>query len=225
MPETSSSARPRTMQLILVPSIITLAITILRLVGELQHWPGPWFSTTASGGLAIIGISWLPLIFGPYFAVKLAGKGEGPASSGKSIAFAVVGLLILIAGGYVSFSGARAQSPPTTILGFVIMAGAVAVCFLGWGALSKSLLAYGLAARIPVAIVMFLALRGNWGTHYDTLPPGYNGPTDLWPKFLMIGIIPQMLFWVPFTIVVGSLLGAIVRAIARRDKPAMQPAA
>ena len=225
MPETSSSARPRTMQLILVPSIITLAITILRLVGELQHWPGPWFSTTASGGLAIIGISWLPLIFGPYFAVKLAGKGEGPASSGKSIAFAVVGLLILIAGGYVSFSGARAQSPPTTILGFVIMAGAVAVCFLGWGALSKSLLAYGLAARIPVAIVMFLAIRGNWGTHYDALPPGYNGPTDLWPKFLMIGIIPQMLFWVPFTIVVGSLLGAIVRAIARRDKPAMQPAA
>jgi hypothetical protein len=225
MPETSSSPRPSTTQLILVPSIITLAITILRLVGELQHWPGPWFSTTAGGGLAIIGISWLPLIFGPYFAFKLAGKGEGPASSGKSIAFPVLGLVILIAGGYVSFSGARAQSPSTVILGFVIVTAAGALCFPGWGALSKALLAYGLAARIPVAIVMFFALRGNWGTHYDALPPGYNGPTDLWPKFLMIGIIPQMLFWVPFTIVVGSLLGAIVRAIARRDKPAMQPAA
>jgi hypothetical protein len=41
------------MQLILVPSIITLAITILRLVGELQHWPAPWFSTTAGGGLCL----------------------------------------------------------------------------------------------------------------------------------------------------------------------------
>ena len=151
MPETSSSPRPSTTQLILVPSIITLALTILRLVGELQHWPGPWFSTTAGGGLAIIGISWLPLIFGPYFAFKLAGKGEGPASSGKSIAFPVLGLVILIAGGYVSFSGARAQSPSTVILGFVIVTAAGALCFPGWGALSKALLAYGLAARIPVA--------------------------------------------------------------------------
>src|SRR5262249_57600388 len=114
MPETSSSARPRTMQVIWVPSIITLAITILRLVGELQHWPGPWFSTTAGGGLAIIGISWLPLIFGPYFAVKLAGKGEGPPSSGKSIGFPVVGLVILIAGGGVVFSPAPPPHPPTT---------------------------------------------------------------------------------------------------------------
>jgi hypothetical protein len=40
---------------------------------------------------------------------------------------------------------------------------------------------------------MFFALRRNWGTHYDALPPDYNGPTELWPKYLMIGVIPQML--------------------------------
>lgn len=224
MPVTSSSARPSTMQLVLFPSIITLAITILRLVGELQHWPAPWFSTTAGGGLAIIGISWLPLIFGPYFAVKLARKGEGPTSTGKSIAFPVVGLLVLIAGGYVSFTAAHAQNPSKVILGFVIMSIGGAVCFPGWASLSKSLLAYGLAARIPVAILMFFAMRGNWGTHYDALPPDYNGPTDLWPKYLMLGVIPQMLLWVPFTIVIGSLVGAVVKAIARREKPAMQTA-
>jgi len=212
------------MQLILVPSIITLAITILRLVGELQRWPTPWFSTTAGGGLAIIGISWLPLIFGPYFAVKLSGMGEGPASTGKSIAFPVVGLLILIAGGYVSFTGAHAQNTSRVLLGFVIMTIAGALCFPGWGSLSKSLLAYGLAARVPVAILMFFAFRGNWGTHYDALPPDYNGPTDLWPKYVVLGVIPQMLLWVPFTIVIGSLVGTIVRAIARRDKPATQTA-
>jgi hypothetical protein len=63
MPAASSSVRPTTMQLVLFPSIITLAITILRLFGELQHWAALWFSTTAGGGLAIIGISWLLLIF------------------------------------------------------------------------------------------------------------------------------------------------------------------
>jgi hypothetical protein len=224
MPETSSNARPGTMQLILVPSIITLAITILRLVGELLHWPTPWFSTTAGGGLAIIGISWLPLIFGPYFAVKLAGRGEGPASTGRSIGFPLLGFVILIAGGYVSFTGAHAQSTPRVFLGFLIMIMAGVLCFPGWAALSKSLLAYGLAARIPVAILMFFALRGNWGTHYDALPPNYNGPTALWPKYLMIGVIPQILLWIPFTIVIGSFVGAIVRAIARRGKPAMQTA-
>ena len=222
MADTSPSARPSTLQLILVPSIITLGITILRLVGELQHWPKPWFSTTAGGGLAIIGISWLPLVFGPYFALKLAGKGEGPASAGRSIAFPVVGLLILIAGGYVSITAAQAQNTSKVLLGFLIMTIASALCFPGWSALSKSLLAYGLAARIPVAILMFFALRGNWETHYDALPPNYNGPTDLWPKYFVIGVIPQMLLWVPFTIVIGSLVGAIVRAIAPRDKPAMQ---
>jgi hypothetical protein len=30
-----------TTALITIPAVITLAITILRLVGELQHWPRP----------------------------------------------------------------------------------------------------------------------------------------------------------------------------------------
>ena len=62
--------------LITIPALITLGITILRLVGELEHWPKPWFSAAAGGGGAIIGISWLPIIFGPYFALKLAGAGD-----------------------------------------------------------------------------------------------------------------------------------------------------
>ncbi len=224
MAETPSGARPSVIQLILVPALLTLAVTILRLVGELQHWSPPFFNSSPGGGGALVGISWLPIIFGPYFALKLAGAGDPPASTGKSIAFPVLGLAVMILGGFVSVKGAQAQIPSRVILGFAIMAVGAALCFPGWNALAKTLLAYGLAARIPVAIVMIFALRGNWGTHYDGLPPGYNGPTDLLPKWVMIGLIPQMLLWVSFTIVVGSLFGAIVSAIARRGKPAVQTA-
>jgi hypothetical protein len=43
-------------KLILVPSVITLAVTLLRLVGELQHWPSALFNRDAGGGGSIIGI-------------------------------------------------------------------------------------------------------------------------------------------------------------------------
>src|SRR5271157_5340430 len=85
--------------LITIPALITLGITILRLVGELEHWPKPWFNASAGGGGAIIGISWLPLIFGPCFALKLAGAGDRPSSGGKSIGLAFAGLAVLVVGG------------------------------------------------------------------------------------------------------------------------------
>ena len=87
--------------LITIPALITLGITILRLVGELQHWPKPWFNPAAGGGGAIIGISWLPLIFGPYFAVKLAGAGDAPSSAGKAIGLAFAGLAVMVVGGFL----------------------------------------------------------------------------------------------------------------------------
>ena len=60
--------------------MITLVVTILRLYGELQGWPKPWFSAAPGGGGAVVGISWLPIIFGPYFALKLAGAGDVPGT-------------------------------------------------------------------------------------------------------------------------------------------------
>ena len=86
--------------LITIPALITLGVTILRLVGELEHWPKPWFSAAAGGGGAIVGISWLPIIFGPYFALKLAGAGDRPSSVGKALGFAVLGLVVLVLGGF-----------------------------------------------------------------------------------------------------------------------------
>jgi hypothetical protein len=98
------------------------------------------------------------------------------------------------------------------------MAAGAAVAISAWPELGKALLAYAYAARIPLAIVMFFAMRGNWGTHYDALPPNYTGPMDFWGKYFLIGLVPQLIFWVAYTVVLGSLAGGIAAAIKGRGK-------
>ena len=213
----NTNSRVSIPQLIFIPSVITLAITILRLVGELQHWPTALFNPAAGGGGAIIGITWLVPIFGVYFALKLSGAGEGPASAGKAIGFALLGFAITFVGGFVGF-GMQAEFPGKLVIGLLLVAAGGVVPFFAWPALSKVLLAYGYAARIPVVILMYFAIRGNWGTHYDVVPPGFPADTAFWPKYMQIAFVPQMLMWIVFTIIVGSLFGAIAVAVAHRSK-------
>jgi len=206
--------------LITIPALITLGITILRLVGELHHWPKPWFSGAAGGGLAIVGISWLPIIFGPYFALKLAGAGEGASSMGKAIGMALLGLVGLFLGGTV-VGVTVSHHPNLSVIGFLIMLVAAFIPGIGWPSLGNTLLAYGFAARIPVLIVMFIAMRGNggqgWGTHYDAVAAGF-AQASFARKFFAEAILPQMTLWIAWTVVVGSILGIIVAAIVRPGK-------
>ena len=214
------------MQLIMVPALVTLAITILRLVGELQHWSKLFFNTSPGGGLAVIGISWLPFIFGPYFAVKLARMGKGPANLAKTLRFSVVGFLFVLGGGVLG-AVQKLHFPGKTVVvlaAVLIGIGLQVIGWIAWPSLFKTLLAYAYAARIPVAILMYFALSGQWGTHYDAIAPNYNGPTALWPEFAFIGLLPQLIGWPLYTLVVGSSFGAIAATIARRDEPALQTA-
>jgi hypothetical protein len=219
MTETGARERVSITSLVMMPALITLAVSILRLVGELEHWSKVLFNPTAGGGAAVVGISWLPFIFGVYFAMKLAGAGEGPASSGKAIGFAALGFVLVFAGPILAF-GPKPAFPGKMAVGLLLMVAGAAVPFLSWPALAKTLVAYGYAARIPVAIIMFFALRGGWGTHYDAPPPEYTGPTSFWGEYWMIGLIPQLLFWVAFTIAAGSLFGSVANAVAHRRKAA-----
>jgi hypothetical protein len=69
----SQSNKPRYGKIILIPALITLGITLLRLGAEFMDLPA-WLANRDPGGLgALIGISWLPPILGVYFALKLAG--------------------------------------------------------------------------------------------------------------------------------------------------------
>lgn len=214
MNETSSGSRISILHLVLVPGLITLAVTILRLVGELQHWSKVLFNPAPGGGGGIVGIVWLVPIFGIYFALKLAGGGEKPKSYGKAVAWVIVAFVVMGAGGYL---GAIAQfrDPVKGFGGLILIAAGAVIPILGWPSLTKALLAYGYLARIPVAIIMFFAIRANWGTHYDAPPPGFP-EMGFWPKYIMIGLVPQLVGWIAFTVIFGSLLGIIVAAIAYR---------
>jgi hypothetical protein len=181
-------------KLILIPALITLAVTILRLVGELQGWSPTFFSRQAGGAGAIVGIVWLVPIFGAYFA----------------LAALIIGVTVK------TIANQRAQ------FGVFLLAAIVAalVAYRGWPALGQVLLAYGLAARVPVAVVMLIAIYANWGTHYDVAPPNFPEMAPL-AKWFMIGLLPQIFLWIPFTICVGALFGglALLAVGRRREAP------
>ena len=213
-----ASGGPSVKQLILVPALITLGVTVLRLVGELQNWNPIFFNRSPGGGGAIVGISWLVIVFGAYFALRLVGAGQGPSGAGRAIGFAALGLLVAIA---IGFAGAALiANPAVQIWAFVVGSVlAVPVAFRGWPALAKTLLAYALAARIPVALVMLFAIMGDWGTHYDAPPPNFP-PTSPIVEWLLTGLVPQLTIWIYVTVVGGMVVGGIAAALARRRSPA-----
>ncbi len=213
MADMSSDNRSSLTSLILVPAIITLAITILRLVGELQHWPSPLFSDKGGGGGAIVGISWLPIIFGPYFAAKLLKSGDRPSSLWKTIVFAIVGFTLMVGGAILAF-GMSKGSLVMVLGGLIIIAAGGAIQLPGWPSLAKTLLAYGYTARIPVAIIMFFAMQGSWGTHYDAVPPEVAS-MSLLSKWALFGLAPQLVMWIVYTMSVGALFGGITAAVLK----------
>jgi hypothetical protein len=219
-----SDSKTSIKSLIFIPSVVTLAITILRLIGELNHWSETWFNPSAGGGGAVIGIVWLAPIFGIYFAVKLSSAGQGPVSAWRPVLFALLGIVVVV----ISFAaGAVISKDPGSLasLGLILVGSIIAIALQRspWPSLFRVLLAYGYAARIPVAILMFFAIRGNWGTHYDAPPPRF--PEMSWfPKWIVIGVLPQLVFWVTFTVVTGVLAGAVVAALSHRGRPTAQAA-
>ena len=207
---------PNTAKLVLIPALITLAVTLLRLVGELNHWSESLFNRSAGGGGALIGISWLAFVFAVYFAVRLQNWGRGPARAGAAIGYTVLALAILIAGIFVFFFGVQKAMRPLIWVGLVIMASSVWPVRRAWPDYWRVMLSYAFWARIPVIAVMFFAILGSWGTHYDVAPPS----GDVWGanwlrKWFEIGLIPQLFIWIPFTVVMCGLLGVIVAAVRK----------
>ena len=102
---------------------------------------------------------------------------------------------------------------------WLFMAAAGAIQYLAWPALFRTLLLYGFASRVPVVIVMLLAMIGKWGTHYDYVGMPVQFDMPLVPKFLWLAFFPQLVFWVAFTIVAGSICGTLTVALIRFKAP------
>jgi len=204
-------------KLIFVPAVITLAVTMLRLVGELQGWSPRLFNREPGGPGALVGIAWLVPVFGAWLGWKLARAGSGPSGIGRATGLTLLGLAVVPLAGFLAATAGVPQQSLTTLGIFVVAAiVGVAIAMQAWPALGRTLLGYGFAARVPVAVVMLLAMLGNWGTHYDVAPPDFPAMSTL-AKWFTIGLVPQLTIWIWYTIVFGGLFGIAAAAIARRQ--------
>lgn len=212
----SQEATTGTSKLILVPAVITLAVTLLRLVGELQAWSPALFSREAGGRLSPVGIVWLVPVFGAWFGWKLTRAGSGPGGLGRALGLTLLALALVPAAGFIaSRVGIDPQSLPTLGVFVVASIAALVVGIWAWPTLGRTLFSYGLAARVPVVLVMLAAMLGNWGTHYDVAPPDFPAMSAL-AKWFLIGLVPQLTIWMAYTVVIGGLFGVVAAAIARR---------
>ena len=209
--KTSSIAR-----LIAVPAVISIAVTVLRLVGELLHWPKPLVNSDVCGK-AILGVIWLVPIFGIYFAVRLFHAGDTPQRLGRPLLLAISGLALKLAGTFLMESRAMTYAPRLS-MNFIVTVIGVVLSAIAWPTLAKVLLAYGYLSRIPVAIVQYLAMRGRWGTHYDALEPGFPA-IGFWPTFLRVSFVPNIVFMETYTVFVGTLVGIATVAVLGRVRP------
>jgi hypothetical protein len=212
-----ADSRPSVGRLILVPALITLAITMLRLAGELSGWSPSLFNRDAGGGGALVGIVWLIPVFGIYFALRLVRAGAGPDGVGKALGWAGIAFVLNTALGFGSF--ALVKSPVGQLAIFTVTSWlAIAVARPGWPALWRVLLAYGFAARIPVLVVMFLSIFLQWDTHYAKPRPDFP-PMGSWGLFFWTALLPQLSVWIYLTVVGGMLFGALsvgIRRLLRR---------
>ena len=107
-------------KLILVPALITLAVTLLRLTGELRNWSPTFFSREAGGAGAIVGIVWLVPVFGIYFAIKLAAEGNRPAKVGAAIGYPLFGLALLPAVGFIAVKAGVSEQSLATLAIYIV---------------------------------------------------------------------------------------------------------
>lgn len=213
-------------RLVAVPALITLSVTLLRLYGELQHWSPALFRREPGGLGALIGIIWLAPVFGVYFARTLIGRGAGPVSPGRAVAHAFMGVGAFV--GWAALSLVLVQPAPGTVprpeqFQVQVVTGAAAALAVvvlqarGWPALCRVLLLYAAAARVPVVIVMLLAIFGGWGTHYDAFPAGFP-LTGALEKWFWGGVLVQMTVHLANTVLLGSLFGSLQAAWLLRTR-------
>jgi hypothetical protein len=192
-------------------------VTLLRLAGELRGWSPQYYSRLPGGGLAVVGISWLPPLVGAWFGYRLARAGVRSPSPARVVLWPAFALAVGLGLGY----GLEHLLKPSWTANFALWAAVsvvvTAATFLAWPALGRLLLAYAYAARIPVAIVAAAAIWRGWGTHYDVPPPGFPALPQL-GRWLWAGLLPQVTIWVAWTVAVGASFGALGDWVASRRR-------
>ena len=219
---------PGVLRLVLVPALLTLAITVVRLVGQIQGWsPAIFGKPEAGGGGALLGISWLIFLFGLWFGIRLARSGAGPKSPGKTLLLALVAIGVVF-GGMAALQATEVmwfpdEEHPGEPRGLPWMLGLMAlgclISAMAWGRAALVLFVYGLLARIPVVIVTLIALgQDGWNTHYTKIPPFFTNIAEADRTGFLL--LPQLTFWPALTVLFGTAMASIGALLFRRRQPA-----
>lgn len=223
---------PSTRSLVMIPAILTLVVTLLRLIGELLGWNETWFGTgvgepgpdgeARSPGL--FGIVWLVPIFGAYFGYRIRSAFGGP-QLGRSLGMFVVaillsagGVFLLVMMGLITMPDPKAvpKEPEGLLWGLCVMLVGLGVGFIAWGKLAWTLLVYGVLARIPVVLITCLAVAMDWETHHTKLPAGVPDKEGM--AKLVALLTPQLSVWIVFTVLVGGFFGSLASRMVRGAK-------
>lgn len=216
---------PSSWALVKIPALITLLVTGLRLTGEILEWSAPLFrniapyETDAAGTPippGVIGITWLLMLFGFWFGLRLRRTGGGPDKLGKTFGLFLLSIIVVVGGaaaciqtGLISMphDAANPSEPTGAVYAVGLLFVGVIIAFVAWGRVALALLLYGVLARVPVIIVTWFAVQNEWGTHYEKLPVGHVAQVgnDL---FFSLAL-SQAFFWIPFTVIVGGLFACI----------------
>jgi len=224
MAENAHGKPPGILSLVLVPAVITLLVTILRLVGELEGWAPSFFATgDMKDGWqpGWVGISWLMPIFGLWFGFRLQRLSGEPERLGRGVALVLVALGVLVGGfvglqklGVIVMPSAEAPGEPSgTGYALCLLVVAALLAMAAWWRLGRVLLLYAVLARIPVLVVTYLAVHNGWQTHHVLLPPGFPDVEGT-ERFFSLAI-SQVTFWIVATLMTGGLFGLLGARLAR----------
>ncbi|MGE3174573.1 MAG: hypothetical protein AB7O97_18220 [Planctomycetota bacterium] len=220
-----SDAAPNLTRPVLIAATVTLVVSVLRLVGELQGWSAALFGVHEPGTApqpGMLGIWVLVPIFGFWFGRRLRQRTGGPPHAGKAALWFAIGIAV-VAGGFAALvtSGLvpfGTEEAPEVAAGLqyilIVDAIAAAVLVFAWPRLAGVLALYGVLARIPVVAITWLALENGWHTHHVLLPPGIVLPEGT-SQFAFLAT-PQLTVWILFTMGIGGLAGCLGAATAGR---------
>ncbi len=220
-----STSKVSLWSLVFVPAILTLLVTVVRLVGELQGWSSTLFSAEAGGGGSLIGISWLVPVFGLWFGSKLRRTTGEPVKLTKSLLIYLAALAVFAGGMFALVQLDLIQLPSEEKPGkfggmpymLTVMGLAAIVSLFAWPRLTLALMVYGVLARLPVVVVTYFDVYRGWDTHYGKLPPGalVDGSDERFQALIMA----QVSFW-PFvyTAVIGGIFGCIGASLAGKKR-------
>ncbi|MBL8724404.1 MAG: hypothetical protein JNK49_10185 [Planctomycetes bacterium] len=213
-----ANATSSTLRRILWPTLLTLAVSILRLVGELQGW----VNSKSGGAGAWLGITWLVLVFGAWFGLRLRAAGSAPRLQPAWLWSLVPVLLFVGAFAYRMYdytkgqgfqltdTSAPAQAHIRTTLYLACAVGGVGmlVTFATWARLAWTLLLYGVVARVAVLAITYVAKVSGWNTHYTKFGPA--GAEWELGETMFAATVAQLGMWVPFTVFVGGCVGCLL---------------